>query len=88
MNRKLDKKIGRWPRSALLFKRHLFAYIVVNIFLVGLWYFQITSKGNCGLLVHLSIVRLGYWIGFNYWSAYRDDRVPLTQNTIRLKQSW
>lgn len=77
------KAIGR-IRAIQGFKTHLAVYVVVNLFLVGVW--AVTSGGYFWPIWPL----LGWGIGlfFNWWGVYRvgaitEDRIQAEMDRLR-----
>ncbi|HET8963023.1 MAG TPA: 2TM domain-containing protein [Chitinophagales bacterium] len=90
MNRKLDEeKMWKMAEKRIAFKRHLFAYIVINIFLVGLWYFSNYKQGeNAGFWFIYPLFGWGIGLAFNYWSAYHDDIGAVDKEYNKIKEKY
>ena len=60
------------------FKTHVMVYVVVNTFLVGIWYFS-----EAGYFWPIWAI-LGWGIGLvmHGWTVYREDR-PISEDEIR-----
>lgn len=82
-----DERLWATAQKRVAFRRHFFVYIVVNLFLVALWYFTSYRNGDDG----------GYWfvyplfgwgigVVFNYWTAFHDDSRSIEREFRRLKE--
>lgn len=86
-----DEKLWQLARRRAAFKRSLYAYIVINLFLWGIWWF--TSgfhflEERTGTPWPLWVM-LGWGIGlaFKYFRAYQGSRNDLAQQEYdRLKE--
>ncbi|HEX6914637.1 MAG TPA: 2TM domain-containing protein [Chitinophagaceae bacterium] len=91
MEDKRDEKLWRTARKRAAFKRNLYAYIVVNLFLWAIWWF---TQGRDFLEDRRGIpwplwvmLGWGFALAFQYFSAYQGSRSDLAEQEYeRLKQ--
>ncbi len=70
-----DKQIWQLAKKRAGFKRHLASYVLVNLFLLGVWYF--TESENKYSYFWPKWVLLGWGIGLviNYLEAYQTTNI-------------
>jgi hypothetical protein len=70
-NQQRDENLWRIARKRVEFKKHLFTYLIINLFLWILWGFNVVRAGNL-TFPWPAFVTLGWGIGvaFNYAGAY------------------
>lgn len=75
-----DEKLWKIARKRAEFKKHLLTYVVVNMFLWGLWLFG-GIRHNDFSFPWPAFVSFGWGIGlaFNYVGAYSGFRDSLTE---------
>ncbi len=84
-----DEKIWKMAEKRIAFKRHLYAYIVINIFLIGLWYFSGYKRGDAsGYWFIYPLFGWGIGLAFSYWSAYHDDISAVDKEYNKLKEKY
>jgi 2TM domain len=66
-----DKQLWEIAKKRASFKRHLTSYVLVNLFLIGVWYFT-EEQGNYHYFWPKWVL-LGWGIGLvlNYFEAYQ-----------------
>lgn len=70
-----DERLWRMAKKRAGFKKHLTSYVVVNLFLWGIWWFTLGQYGvSTGPVAWPAWVTLGWGLGlaFNYFDAYGD----------------
>jgi hypothetical protein len=79
-NNQIDKRLWKIAKRRAEFKKHLLTYIVVNMFLWGIWNISGFIKGNFGFIWPV-FVSFGWGIGlaFNYIGAYTGFKDLLTE---------
>lgn len=94
MNNLSDEELWRIARRRADFKRNLYSYIVVNIFLWVVWWFQTGYQtGLAGKPMPWPVwVMLGWGVGlaFQYFKAYPGTRKGLAEKEfekLKRKQS-
>ncbi|MGH2574272.1 MAG: 2TM domain-containing protein [Ignavibacteria bacterium] len=77
MNQK-DEKLWRIAKRRAEFKRHLFTYLLVNLFLWGIWLFAGLKNGHFGFIWPF-FVTVGWGIGLtsNYLAVYTNIKESL-----------
>ncbi len=75
-----DEKLWKIARKRAEFKKHLLTYVIVNIFLWGLWLFGGLRHGDLSF-PWPAFVSFGWGIGlaFNYIGAYSGIKDTLTE---------
>ncbi len=76
-----DEQLWKIAKKRAAFKRHFSTYVIVNIFLWGIWWFTDGSDGTYhGAVPWPAWVTLGWGlgIGFNYFEAYGDGDLKST----------
>ncbi len=75
-----DEKLWKIARKRAEFKKHLLTYVIVNIFLWGLWLFGGMRHGDLSF-PWPAFVSFGWGIGlaFNYIGAYSGIKDTLTE---------
>jgi hypothetical protein len=74
-----EESLWRIARRRAAFKRHLTAYVLINLFLWAVWWFTTESRGiNTGPIPWPIWSTLGWGLGlaFNYFAAYGDLNGP------------
>lgn len=72
-NEKRDDLLWQIAKRRAGFKWNLAAYIIVNTFLVGVWYF---SSGNIDHFWPIwPILGWGLGVAFNYFGAYHSNNI-------------
>ena len=71
-----DENLWRIAKKRASFKKHLFTYAVINIFLWSIWYFTDGYAEDGHGIPWPAWVTLGWGIGiaFNYYEAYHSDK--------------
>ncbi len=89
MESEKDERLWKIARKRAEFKKSLYGYIVVNIFLWGIWWFiQGKDSGYRGYPWPIWVM-LGWGLGlaFQYFKAYNGDKEDLAnQEYERLKR--
>jgi hypothetical protein len=70
-----DERLWKVAKKRAEFKRHLTSYVLVNLFLWGIWWFTTGKFGiPTGPVPWPAWVTLGWGLGlgFNYFDAYGD----------------
>lgn len=77
MEQQRNEKLWKIAKKRAAFKRHLFAYVVVNGFLWCLWWIGRKEDTHAWPLYPM----LGWGIGlaFNYYDAYQGDNDSLAE---------
>lgn len=90
MNRQLDEeKMWKMAEKRIAFKRHAFTYAIVNIFLIGLWYFTDYRQGDTASYWFIyPLFGWGIGLAFNYWAAYRDDISSIDKEYQKIKEQY
>ncbi|RFM30561.1 2TM domain-containing protein [Deminuibacter soli] len=81
MSAEKDERLWRLARKRASFKRNLFVYLVINLFLWAVWWFTIgKDKGFHGYPWPVWVM-LGWGIGlaFQYFNAYNGNHNDLAQ---------
>lgn len=75
-----DEKLWKIAKRRAEFKKHLLTYLVVNIFLWGIWFIGGVNHGYYGYMWP-AWVSLGWGIGlfFNYMRAYTGFKDSMTE---------
>ena len=83
-----DKDLWRIAKRRAAFKRHLYTYFIINVFLWILWAFTQDGSESMGL-PWPAWATLGWGIGLamDYFNTYFGDRVDMTEKEYeRLKR--
>lgn len=79
-----DPKLWQLARKRAAFQRHAASFLLVNGFLIAVWYF--TSGGGRYFWPIWSILGWGIGLAFHYYEAYEGDRDSLAEKEYqRLK---
>jgi len=80
-NQQKDERLWKIARKRAEFKKHLFTYIIINMFIWGIWLVSGLIKGQFGFIWPV-FVTFGWGIGltFNYIGAYTGFKDSLTEN--------
>ena len=62
-----EEEIRKMAKARVEFRRHALAYVLVNVFLVGVWYFTDADSFYWPLWVHLG---WGLGLAFSAYHAY------------------
>ena len=86
-----DETLWQVAKKRAHFKRHLFKYVIINLFLWAIWYFTDGYKENESGIPWPAWVTLGWGIGiaFNYYEAYhsyRDTSVEREYEKLKREQ--
>ncbi|MBK5286107.1 MAG: 2TM domain-containing protein [Bacteroidia bacterium] len=86
-----DENLWRIAKKRASFKRHLFSYVVINLFLYAIWYFTHGYNDEVHGFPWPVWVTLGWGIGiaFNYYEAYhsyRDTSVEREYEKLKREQ--
>ena len=75
-----DEKLWKLAKRRAEFKKHLLVYIVINIFLWGIWLFS--GAKYAGYFPWPAFVTLGWGIGlaFNFIGAYTGYKDSMVEN--------
>lgn len=75
-----DERLWKIAKRRAEFKKHVLTYLIINIFLWGIWAFSSIRHGDFSF-PWPAFVTLGWGIGlgFNYISAYTGFKDQLTQ---------
>lgn len=89
METEKDKELWKIARKHVNFKRHLFTYLIVNIFLWCLW--LMSNKNGQGAIPWpaWSTIGWGIGLGFDYVNSYllnRNDAVEKEYKRLKEKQ--
>ena len=78
-NIQVDERLWKIAKRRAEFKKHLFIYFTVNLFLWGLWFLTGAKTGN-GFFPWPAFVSMGWGIGvaFNFIGAYTGYKDLLT----------
>lgn len=88
-----DEQLWKLAKKRAGFKRHLVAYVIINIFLWAIWYFSPPHHYNYSWNFPWPLwTTLGWGVGlaFNYAGAYlytRDDQAEIEYQKLKNKQS-
>lgn len=77
-NSERDEMLWRIAKKRVGFKWNFIAYIIINAFLIGVWYF--TSGRNSYFWPIWPMLGWGIGIAFNYAEAYHSTRSNAVQN--------
>lgn len=85
-----DERLWKMARRRAEFKKSLFSYIAINVFLWAIWWFTTGQFTGFNTPLPWPIwVMLGWGIGlaFQYFKAYNGDSISLTEQEYeRLKK--
>ncbi len=75
-----DDKLWKLAKKRAEFKKHLITYLIINVFLWGMWLFSSLRHGDFSF-PWPAFVSLGWGIGlgFNYIGAYTGFKDSMTQ---------
>lgn len=75
-----DEKLWKTAKKRAEFKKHLITYLIINVFLWGMWLFSSLRHGDFSF-PWPAFVSLGWGIGlgFNYIGAYTGFKDSMTQ---------
>ena len=67
-----DEALWQVAKKRAAFKRHFFTYVIINLFLWGIWFFTGSRTYDGGYIPWPAWVTLGWGVGvaFNYIDAY------------------
>lgn len=79
-----DEQIRRMAKARVEFRRHLLVYVVVNLFLVGVWWATSGPRGHYWpIWVHLG---WGLGVALNAWHAFGSGVDAVEREEARLRQ--
>jgi hypothetical protein len=75
MDNQKDKQLWEMAEARAGFKRHLLSYVVVNLFLVGIWFFSHSNHGTRNFWPVWPMLGWGIGLAFHYFGVYHGDAV-------------
>lgn len=75
-----DEKLWKFAKKRAEFKKYLLTYLVINVFLWGIWFFNASRHGDFNF-PWPAFVTLGWGVGlaFSYIGAYSGMKETLTE---------
>jgi hypothetical protein len=84
-----DEKLWKMAENRVGFRRHFFIYIVINLLILGLWYFTSYKEGNsAGYWFIYPLLGWGIGVAFHYWGAYHDDYSSIENEYKKIKEQY
>lgn len=75
MEAQKEQDLRRMATKRVNFKRHLYTYLIINVFFWGIWLFALDEQKEEGLPWPLwSMLTWGIAVAFDYIDAYHSNR--------------
>jgi hypothetical protein len=88
MTQPYDDKLWKIAQKRVGFRRHLLAYVLVNIALIVIWFVsRDTAKEQTAMTYWFLYPLCGWGIGvvLHYWNAYHDDDTSIEKEYNKIK---